>query len=115
MNNNKRLQLSSTNRVYKGVIGGIGEYLGLSRDIITIIRILYVIIGFSTGLFPFIVAYFVLAWILPSAPAQRPTTQSFYQPYGQPSQPKDVTHTGTTTNTSSSSSSTKADDDWSDF
>lgn len=39
----KRLKRSTTNRVIAGTIGGIGEYLGLNRAVINVIRVLIVI------------------------------------------------------------------------
>ncbi|HAP14733.1 MULTISPECIES: PspC domain-containing protein [Lactococcus] len=62
----KQLTKSSSNRMLTGTIAGICEYFGWSPDIITFVRILYVLLAFgSWG--TFILVYFVASWIIPSA------------------------------------------------
>lgn len=62
----KKLTKSSDNRILTGTIAGICEYFGWSPDIITFIRILYVLVAFGSWgtLIPI---YFIASWILPSA------------------------------------------------
>lgn len=55
----KRLYRSSTDKIFLGVCGGIGEYLDVDP---TIIRLLAVILGFTGSGF---VAYLVAAIIMP--------------------------------------------------
>lgn len=57
----RRLERSSTNRVFAGVCGGLGEYLAADP---TIIRAFFVIAGiFSAGLF--ILVYIALLFLMP--------------------------------------------------
>ncbi len=62
----RQLTKSVTNRRVSGVIAGIAEYFGLGRDVVTILRILFVVLAFGSwgGLIPL---YFVASWIIPSA------------------------------------------------
>lgn len=68
--NNKTLRRSATNQVIAGVCGGIGEYFEVDP---TIIRILFIILGFATG--SGIIIYIIL-WLVipgPTSIAQNPS------------------------------------------
>lgn len=56
----KRLYLSTTDKKLAGVCGGLGEYFDIDP---TVIRLLFIVLGIITGIFPFVVGYF-LAWLL---------------------------------------------------
>jgi phage shock protein C len=58
----RRLLRSRHNYMVDGVLAGIGEYIGMDP---TLVRILYVILTIFTGFIPGIIAYFILAWIMP--------------------------------------------------
>lgn len=58
----KKLFRSRTNKVFCGVLGGIGEYLNVDP---VAVRVLYVILAFMSGLVPLILAYIVLCIIMP--------------------------------------------------
>jgi phage shock protein PspC (stress-responsive transcriptional regulator) len=62
----KQLTRSRDNLMVRGVISGIAEYFGWSRDVVTLLRILFVVLAFGSwgGLF---FLYFVAAWIMPSS------------------------------------------------
>ena len=62
----RQLTKSSDNRMVSGVIAGIAEYFGWGRDVVTILRILFVLLAFGSwgGLIPL---YFVASWIIPRA------------------------------------------------
>lgn len=64
--NTRQLTKSANNRMVSGVIAGICEYFGWGPDVVTILRILYVVLAFSSmgGL---ILLYFVASWIMPSS------------------------------------------------
>ncbi|MFC4651295.1 PspC domain-containing protein [Lactococcus nasutitermitis] len=64
--NSRQLTKSSDNRMVSGVIAGICEYFGWGSDVVTILRILYVILAFSS-MGSLILIYFVASWIMPSA------------------------------------------------
>ncbi len=66
----RQLTKSANNRWISGVIAGICEYFGWGPDVVTILRILYVVLAFSSmgGL---IFLYFIASWIIPSAPRGR--------------------------------------------
>ncbi|MFT8872297.1 MAG: PspC domain-containing protein [Sporolactobacillus sp.] len=58
----KRLVRSRTNRFLGGVLGGIGEYLGVDA---TVIRIIFVVLVLATLFFPCIIGYFLAYLIMP--------------------------------------------------
>ena len=59
----KKLMLSNTDKKMMGVCGGIGEYLGVDP---TVVRVLWVIGTVVTGIFPLIVVYGVLSFVIPN-------------------------------------------------
>ncbi len=61
----KRLYKSKTDKKWSGVCGGIAEYFELDP---TLVRAGYAFITIVTGIVPGIVAYFVLAYIMPTNP-----------------------------------------------
>lgn len=64
--NQRRLKKSQNDRWFLGVIGGIGEYFGLSADAITLVRIVVLVLSFgSMGTLFFV--YIVLALIMPDS------------------------------------------------
>jgi phage shock protein C len=58
----KRLYRSSHDRVFLGVCGGMGEYFNIDP---VLIRVIAVIITVVTGFFPGIIAYLVIALVIP--------------------------------------------------
>lgn len=58
----KKLYKIEQGRILCGVCGGIAEYLNLDPNIIRLITIL---IGIFTAFFPLLVAYVIMACILP--------------------------------------------------
>ena len=58
----KKLYRSDKNRVFAGVIGGLGEYLDVDP---VILRLLWVVIVIFTGLFPGLLAYILAIFIVP--------------------------------------------------
>lgn len=65
MDKNKKLYLSSTDKKLSGVCGGIGEYFGIDP---TLIRLAYVILGFTYG--SGLLLYIIMAAIIPKNPYQ---------------------------------------------
>lgn len=61
----KRLYLSETDKKISGVCGGIGEYFDLDP---TLVRLAYLLLTVFTGVFPGLIAYIVLAVIIPKPP-----------------------------------------------
>jgi phage shock protein C len=57
-----RILRSSTDRMIAGVCGGIGQYLGIDS---TLIRILYPIVTFFTGIVPGLLLYTIMAFVIP--------------------------------------------------
>ncbi len=68
MNNTyKQLTRSTSNRMIAGVCGGMGEYSNIDP---TVVRLFAVLLFFLTG--PSVVlAYLIMALIIPEAPAQQ--------------------------------------------
>ena len=65
-NNSNRLYRSSTDKVLAGVCGGLGDYFNIDP---TIIRIIYVLLTVFSAAFPGVVAYIIMALIIPRQPA----------------------------------------------
>lgn len=68
MNEPKRLYRSTTNRVFAGICGGLGEYWNIDA---TIIRLVWLLTVIFTGLFPGVFAYILAIFIIPEAPSVR--------------------------------------------
>lgn len=65
MTNNKKLYRSETNKIFAGIIGGLGEYLDVDP---TLLRLAWVVLVVLTGIFPGVIAYFVALFIVPAPP-----------------------------------------------
>lgn len=63
----KRLYKSEKNRVFGGVIGGVGEYFNIDP---VILRVIWVIMVAFTGFVPGIIAYLVANFVIPERPAK---------------------------------------------
>jgi len=61
----KRLYKSDTDKVFAGVLGGVGEYFDIDP---TILRLLYILIAVVTALVPAILGYIIAALIVPHKP-----------------------------------------------
>jgi phage shock protein C len=61
----KHLYRSKQNRVFAGVVGGIGEYFDIDP---TLLRVIWILILIFTGFFPGLIAYILAAIIIPEAP-----------------------------------------------
>jgi phage shock protein PspC (stress-responsive transcriptional regulator) len=78
----KKLYRSRTSKTIAGVCGGLGEYLNMDP---TLVRVLWVLLSFWG---PGLIAYIIMACIIPEAPEQPEAWQPPYQqPYQQPYQP----------------------------
>ena len=62
----KLLYKSKTNKVFAGVIGGLGEYFDIDP---TLLRLAYLLVAILTAVFPAVIAYLVACIIVPSHPA----------------------------------------------
>lgn len=58
----KRLTKSTTDRMIAGVCGGIAEYLDVDP---TLVRIGYVVLSIFSAAFPGVLAYIIMALIMP--------------------------------------------------
>lgn len=61
----KHLYRSSTNRVFSGVFGGLGEHWGIDP---VILRLLWTLITVFTGFAPGIIVYIFAVFIIPMKP-----------------------------------------------
>ncbi len=61
----KRLYKSKDDKIFAGVLGGIGEYFDIDP---TILRLLYILIAVMTALFPAIIGYIIAALVVPNRP-----------------------------------------------
>jgi phage shock protein PspC (stress-responsive transcriptional regulator) len=61
----KKLHRSRTDRKIAGVCGGLGEYLEVDP---TIVRLLAIVFGIATGIFPFLIGYIIAWFVVPERP-----------------------------------------------
>ena len=63
----KNLYRSEDNKVFSGILGGLGEYWGIDP---VLLRAGYIFVTFVTGLVPGALAYFICRFIIPKKPKQ---------------------------------------------
>ena len=61
----KRLYRSRENKIIFGILGGVGEYLNVDP---AIIRLIYVLLLFATGIVPLLLGYFIAVFVVPEKP-----------------------------------------------
>jgi phage shock protein C len=66
----KTLTRSRTNKVFAGIMGGLGEFFGIDP---VLIRLGYLILTVFTGFVPGLVGYFLAILIVPEAPLITPS------------------------------------------
>ncbi|MFZ2149807.1 MAG: PspC domain-containing protein [Minisyncoccia bacterium] len=69
----KRLYKSDTNKVFAGVIGGVGEYFDMDP---TLLRLAYLLIAILTAFVPALIGYLIAVIIVPKKPLQLPGSTS---------------------------------------
>lgn len=62
----KNLYRSEKNKVWGGILGGLGEYAGVDP---VLFRLLYISLTVFTGFVPGLIAYIVALFIVPKSPA----------------------------------------------
>lgn len=62
---NKKLYRSDENKIIFGIFGGLGEYFEIDP---VLIRVFYIIIGLFSMFFPAIIAYILMAFVVPKKP-----------------------------------------------
>lgn len=61
----KKLYKSAENKVFAGVLGGLGEYFDIDP---VLLRLAYLLVLVLTGVFPGVIAYIIAAVIVPKKP-----------------------------------------------
>lgn len=61
----KRLYRSSTNKVFGGILGGLGDYFDIDP---VLFRVIWVFILVFTGVFPGLLVYIVALFVIPVQP-----------------------------------------------
>ncbi len=61
----KRLYRSNSDKVFAGVLGGLGDYLDMDP---TVLRLAYILISIVTGIFPAVVGYIIAYLLVPKKP-----------------------------------------------
>lgn len=61
----KKLYKSDTNKIFAGVLGGVGEYFNLDP---VLLRLGYIIIAIVTAFVPAILGYIIAVLVVPSRP-----------------------------------------------
>ena len=64
----KHLYRSKTNRIFGGIIGGLGEYLEVDA---TLLRLIWVLILIFTGVVPGLIAYLIALAVVPERPSNQ--------------------------------------------
>lgn len=62
----KKLYRSETNKVFAGIIGGIGEYFDVDP---VLLRVLWLLILASTGIIPGLIVYLIAIFVVPKKQA----------------------------------------------
>lgn len=62
----KKLYRSEINKIWKGVIGGFGEYFNVDPVLLRVIFIFFVL---ATGVLPGVIAYIIAVFIVPKRPS----------------------------------------------
>lgn len=63
----KRLYKSGKNKVFAGIIGGLGEYFEVDP---VVLRLAWVLITVFTGFVPGLIAYIIAIFIVPKKPGK---------------------------------------------
>lgn len=61
----KKLYRARNDRIFAGVCGGLGEYFNVDADIL---RVIFVLTGFTPGGIPGFLIYLVMAFMVPLEP-----------------------------------------------
>jgi len=64
----KKLYRSKDNKIFAGIIGGLGEYFDIDP---VLLRVLWLLIVIFTGVVPGVMAYIIAMFIVPSGPVVR--------------------------------------------
>ena len=64
----RKLYKSDTDKIFAGVIGGIGEYVDIDP---TVLRLVYILLTVMTAVLPAIIGYIVAALIIPKRPSSQ--------------------------------------------
>lgn len=68
----KKLYRSNTNKVWKGILGGIGEYFDVDPVLIRVVFLFFVLIS---GVIPGLIAYIISIFIVPKQPLNQNINQ----------------------------------------
>ncbi len=60
-----KLYKSNKDKVFTGVIGGIGEYVDIDP---TVLRLVFILLAIMTGIFPAVAGYIIATLIVPKKP-----------------------------------------------
>ena len=72
----KKLYRSDTNKVFAGVIGGVGEYFDIDP---TVLRLGYALISLVTHLIPAVIVYIIATIVVPKKPSFHHMHESEYK------------------------------------
>lgn len=63
----KKLYRSNTNKIFGGIIGGIGEYFDVDP---ALLRLAWLLVLIFTGVVPGLIAYIVALFVVPQKPKE---------------------------------------------
>jgi len=64
----KKLYRSRENKIFGGIIGGIGEYFDVDP---TVLRLIFIFLVLATGIAPGIIVYIAALFIVPKKPEEK--------------------------------------------
>jgi len=64
----KKLYRNTTNKVFAGICGGLGEYFDIDP---VLIRLIWLLVVVFTGIFPGAVVYIIAIFIIPKQPKSK--------------------------------------------
>jgi phage shock protein C len=68
LNNMKKLYRSRENKIFGGIIGGIGEYFDVDP---TVLRLIFMFFILVTGIMPGVIVYIAALFIVPRKPEEK--------------------------------------------
>jgi phage shock protein C len=64
----KRLYRSRENRIFAGIIGGLGDYTGIDP---VALRLVFIFAVLATGIVPGVIAYLIAIFVVPIEPDKK--------------------------------------------
>ena len=63
----RKLYKSEKDKIFTGIIGGIGEYTDIDP---TVLRLVFILVAIMTGIFPAVIGYIIASLVVPKQPVK---------------------------------------------